>query len=538
MVGLGDLPGADAMSRATAVSSAGDVVVGQSSSTAGAQAFRWTAAGGMTGLGDLAGGGFSSVAHDVSADGSVIVGAGMTDDANPVAFVWTVDQGMRSLPELLADDYGIPTQLEGWNLIAAHSITPDAHAIVGTGINPDGRLQAWHVSLGQEMFMDGGHSTEDVQLRLGDRLQGHGELSGTVDIGAGATLSATNDFRLGSAATADAVRIGGRLLVNGQQVQLRSATPILVAGSIVMDSTDPSGEDCCELHFDTLTLQGTIHGGQLVGRQLELQAGAVLGESAERPVLIESPVTGEGFLDYVEIHDGFAPGTTEPVELRLGNVRYRSAELALDLHGPADQYDRLRHDGTAEIIGSLQVRAEPREGYVPPIQGGQFDDFELVSAANLLLADDASIELVYDGQMLGSLTRAESALKLHAGNGLFRIVELEPFSLRLINYRAIAGDADGDGRFGTDDLVQVLQHGKYEDVLPLNADWTEGDWNLDGDFSSSDLVAALQTGAYEGVSQLPAVAAVPEPASATLALLAVAGALLAPSPLAALAGRG
>lgn len=76
MTGLGDLPGAEFFSFATAVSSSGDVVVGISRSTAGSsgEAFRWTAAGGMVGLGDLDGGGFLSEAYGVSDDGAVVVG--------------------------------------------------------------------------------------------------------------------------------------------------------------------------------------------------------------------------------------------------------------------------------------------------------------------------------------------------------------------------------------------------------------------------------------------------------------------------------
>lgn len=71
---------------------------------------------------------------------------------------------------------------------------------------------------------------------------------------------------------------------------------------------------------------------------------------------------------------------------------------------------------------------------------------------------------------------------------------------------ALAGDANGDGRFDSQDLVLVFQAGKYEDDVPKNATFAEGDWNGDGDFTSSDLVAAFQTGAYEsGADQALAV---------------------------------
>lgn len=48
--GLGDLPGGNIFSQAAGVSADGSVVVGQSNSASGGEAFRWTAGGGMVGL--------------------------------------------------------------------------------------------------------------------------------------------------------------------------------------------------------------------------------------------------------------------------------------------------------------------------------------------------------------------------------------------------------------------------------------------------------------------------------------------------------
>ncbi len=52
------------------------------------------------------------------------------------------------------------------------------------------------------------------------------------------------------------------------------------------------------------------------------------------------------------------------------------------------------------------------------------------------------------------------------------------------------GDANADGMFNTDDLVQVFQAGDYETTGV--ATWETGDWNGDGFFNSGDLVGALQ----------------------------------------------
>ena len=61
----------------------------------------------------------------------------------------------------------------------------------------------------------------------------------------------------------------------------------------------------------------------------------------------------------------------------------------------------------------------------------------------------------------------------------------------------LPGDANQDGFFRSDDLVQIMQAGQYEDSVPGNSVWATGDWNGDGDFTSNDLVLAFTTGAYE-----------------------------------------
>ncbi len=67
-------------------------------------------------------------------------------------------------------------------------------------------------------------------------------------------------------------------------------------------------------------------------------------------------------------------------------------------------------------------------------------------------------------------------------------------------------------------MVQVFQAGKYEDLIPNNAIWTEGDWDTDGDFTSSDMVIAFQSGTYEIG---PPNAQVPEPASLLIFVIGV-----------------
>ena len=121
--GLGYLPGgSNPSSSANAVSADGSVVVGMSTSANSEEAFRWTAATGMTGLGFLPGG-TSSSANFISDDGQVIVGTVAFSD-NPsrfgAAFRWTEAGGMTNL--------GV---LPGALATIAQAISRDGRFVVG-----------------------------------------------------------------------------------------------------------------------------------------------------------------------------------------------------------------------------------------------------------------------------------------------------------------------------------------------------------------------------------------------------------------------
>ncbi len=78
--------------------------------------------------------------------------------------------------------------------------------------------------------------------------------------------------------------------------------------------------------------------------------------------------------------------------------------------------------------------------------------------------------------------------------------------------RSYLGDANLDGRFTSDDFVEVIAVGEYEDATRGNSGWADGDWDGDGDFTSSDLIVALADGGYEQGPQ-SAASAIPEPTS-------------------------
>lgn len=127
--GLGDLPGGNFSSWATAVSADGQVVVGHGTGTLSAdgQAFRWTAAGGMVGLGTLPGGTVSD-AYAVSADGSVVVGFSNGTAGLQQGYRWTAALGMVSIG----------------NNCKPEDVSADGTVVVGTtGGNPTQRAFRW-----------------------------------------------------------------------------------------------------------------------------------------------------------------------------------------------------------------------------------------------------------------------------------------------------------------------------------------------------------------------------------------------------------
>jgi uncharacterized membrane protein len=147
MVGLGDLPGGRFFSEPAAISADGRVVVGHSISAASgvfAEAFRWTAETGMVALQVPPDASIlTSGAADVSGDGSLIVGSIVRDDSIGAAFFWDANHGMRLATDVLANEYGLGTQLAGWTLLSANYISEDGQTIIGGGTNPNGQADIW-----------------------------------------------------------------------------------------------------------------------------------------------------------------------------------------------------------------------------------------------------------------------------------------------------------------------------------------------------------------------------------------------------------
>jgi uncharacterized membrane protein len=151
MQGLGFLPGySNPQSSSAGISSDGTTVVGAAGSPGFAQAFRWTADTGMQPLGFLPGYQYS-FARAVSGDGSVVVGTASNDSPRiNEAFLWTSTEGIQSIRDLLSEA-GI--DMTGWTLQGATGISADGSIIVGGGINPAGKGEAWIATFGADIVL-------------------------------------------------------------------------------------------------------------------------------------------------------------------------------------------------------------------------------------------------------------------------------------------------------------------------------------------------------------------------------------------------
>ncbi len=128
--------------RALAISTDASTIVGAATTSNGSEAFRRVGVT-ITPLGDLAGGPVDSVARAVSGDGTVVVGRATTD-AGSEAFLWTPTDGMRRLIDVASAGGAI---VAGWTFIEATGISSDGRSIVGYGVDPNGRTQAWLLRL-------------------------------------------------------------------------------------------------------------------------------------------------------------------------------------------------------------------------------------------------------------------------------------------------------------------------------------------------------------------------------------------------------
>ena len=160
------------------------------------------------------------------------------------------------------------------------------------------------------------------------------------------------------------------------------------------------------------------------------------------------------------------------------NAEFGSAEhLGNDINSPSpDRRAAVSSDqltlffestrpGGASPYGDLWVsmRSNTSEPFGPAVR---VDEFSLGSH----LSGDA---LIYDPYLSADWPKVGS--KIYYGH--FRTGQSsDVFEATWVTW---LGDANLDGQFDENDLVDVFEAGEYEDEIEMNSRWSTGDWDLD-----------------------------------------------------------
>ncbi len=156
-------------------------------------------------------------------------------------------------------------------------------------------------------------------------------------------------------------------------------------------------------------------------------------------------------------------------------------EAEIDGVTAGSQYDQLLVTGNAVLGGHLEIQLNQNGGtYADPTVAGDLHVFALINAGSLSGDFD---NVTYGGSTLFpefAVGPGGDFVSL-AACGLFRAVDYSTNGLQLINYRAIRGDANGDGLVdGTD--FNIWNANKFT----TGTTWSQGDFNCNGTTDGSD----------------------------------------------------
>lgn len=370
--------------------------------------------------------------------------------------------------------------------------------------------------------------------------------SGTVRI---ASLTGSGNFDVEAGATFTADRI--------QQQDVTNRGTMTLAGSGASLSVTTMHNEAA-FHFSSST---TVSGAVINSGTMTIPQGSVV--TFQGSYGAHGAIVGNGtarFEATVSPHHVTSP---DPGPMTVqGNVQFASsATYRPVLIGPdtGTYHDVLTVDGAVTLAGILDVN---QLGLPPAAAGvehdiivansisGTFLNFltptanvngvlqdlysvhyaanrvylvSLVGVSNQLLGDLDGNRLlnVSDIDLLASsLQRGASDTKLDLNGD--RRVNADDHAYLVSNLiGTYFGDSNLDRLFDSSDLVAVFSVGEYEDRVRGNSTWGDGDWNADGDFTSDDIIMAFADGGYDRGPRSAEPAAVPEPMTTSLLLVAI-----------------
>jgi hypothetical protein len=299
-----------------------------------------------------------------------------------------------------------------------------------------------------------------------------------------------------------------------------------------------------EQSVHTFSTSGELYTVSLVGNR-SVRSLQVRGDVTFCPFPCSDQLTiSEGWIDVL-------PGVRAEIQATLDSGTQQLAKTgqgSLAIYGPTPSL--VIHDGQLAgqptIVGDLLVRPNGKANWDNPIAGSEYATGHVTGTARLqgtwtidvgstahdqlnanrlrltassvvllnalepigvpgtqttrrIVQGEREVVTAQERATFGLVRGADRALDTifaHAGHGVFlEDVLYDSLGAEIALRQSGPGDASGDGRFQSTDLIQVLAAGKFETSRP--ASWLEGDWDGDGVFGTSDLILAMQQGTYE-----------------------------------------
>lgn len=347
-----------------------------------------------------------------------------------------------------------------------------------------------------------------------DVREGNVTFEGTLNVGSGRSFTTDGYLILNDVIGPGTTHVSGGTIYTDGGMSFRAKMVVDTAPSALVGGTD----SISEFHFrpgshTTVNTELTLESNY---RTLFYSGATIVGTgrliNPQHKVLV---LFGGIDTDVAVRNEGwFALGLGETSSVRVGElILAGSSDWSLNMNGPnGNDVDWLGIDTTASLDGDLQVwRGFDGDGVYEPSGGesweilraaggisGEFDNVDDVDSSGTLLADRLFWHVEYD--TLGG-----------------RVV------LHVLEYLAADFDEDGD----VDDADLALWDTGYG--ISSGANHRDGDANKDGAVNGSDFFTWQQ---QYGESVLPVSAAsvkaaVPEPATVWLVILATAGLVLA-----------
>ncbi|MEM8680775.1 MAG: dockerin type I repeat-containing protein [Planctomycetota bacterium] len=255
------------------------------------------------------------------------------------------------------------------------------------------------------------------------------------------------------------VEMNGTVNVSSSKVGIAADTVFGGASSTVFDSASSE----LTMHNHTEIEAGAMFQGS--GTLINGNSGNMLIRSGAD---VNVDVLNRGRLQVGEVH-----------VKRLEQADTGTIEFEIAGTTPGLEHGQLISNSSVTLQGGT-LEILPVAPYIDPAAPGSFDEFTLITA-NWISGEFDMV--TYDGVALDWDFTSADSYRSHEGMGLFRLVEYNTDELSLVNYRALPGDANGDGTVDGGDFVIWNSH-----KFSSGTDWTTGDFNGDGVTDGQDFV--------------------------------------------------